>query len=180
MDNVQELIKTLKRREWNNPKNYRYASSNTLLLQEHVRRLLIWRSHINLKSANIWHLDLARTIEPELELPNTILNDIWNLDITSPYMKSVFRSALHWAKLADSQHEATFKIGLPKPYQAMILMFARGGSFTIDKSHIEIRSGNKLASAITLSKFLPKDLDTPIVNLDLETLNRIDNEAQNE
>lgn len=77
------------------------------------------------------------------------------------------RWALHWAALVDA--EVPLPDGPSDPFAPLVLMFERGGGFTLERGFVD------LASSMVLRKSLQDALSPqPYASLDIATLDNFD------
>jgi hypothetical protein len=112
--------------------------SRVALMREYLRRAALWARELDAEGA--WpFFDIAALIAPGLEPPRELAEELETLlyeRVGWPTVQTCCRAALRWAALLDSGRP--IPVGLPDPYEPLLLVFERGGEFYIEHVFIEL------------------------------------------
>ncbi|GAB4211616.1 MAG: hypothetical protein OHK0022_46360 [Roseiflexaceae bacterium] len=143
--------------------------SNLGLLREYFRRMAHWGRALN--CVDQWpFFDVAAQIDPAARVDPAIihlLHERLQSQPASTRMAQTCEWFLHWSLIAGRPEVQRF--GLLPPYDPLILMYERGGSFHSEHGFYYVGSAG-------MSRGLPKDYTStePIVPLDPQVLDAYD------
>ncbi|MCI0714180.1 MAG: hypothetical protein L0154_28755 [Chloroflexi bacterium] len=150
--------------------------SHEALFKEYLRRQVLWLNALELTDHFPWY-DLPQLINEDVRASTDATNWV-RKHITFQVMNAtmiltgVLEAALHWAAL-DEAHALPFD--LPNPYEPMVILYERGGTFTIESMF-----GRFVAGYDALGPSLPRGpwrrwySKQPFVELDSGVLDRLD------
>ncbi len=149
----------------------RRSESHLKLAHEYLRRMALWATALGRQDH--WpFFDVAIAMYLDIALPDELYQRLdQHLDEHYLYiiMRRVLRHALAWSMIKDDPHVHAF--GLPDPYEPILLLYRRGGHFTLDKARF-ITSGFGSSSPLaTIDRY---HRQVPVVALDQVTLDTID------
>lgn len=112
--------------------------SRTLLMKEHLRRAAVWAGL--LQHTGRWpFFDIAAAADPAVRADPALVADVQRRLDAVPVSGPALRScvwALHWAELATVRPDAV--AAGPDPYEPLLVMFERGGDFTLSTGSIDV------------------------------------------
>jgi hypothetical protein len=146
-------------------------------MKEHLRRMALWAKAVNYtpKWPHWIVFDVAKHVNPSIRAPSETVDllkrhldnteaNIFACDICSLY--------LHWAAIRNSAEVKSF--ALPGPYEAVMLMFERGGFFYVEHGFVGVDIAMIPPSKTSVNAYASS---TPVVELDIAVLDKIDAEA---
>lgn len=125
---VTSLADRLVAVEWGGP--FRHTWSRVALMREYLRRAALWADAVD--STEWPFFDIAAGLDFAVGADDdAMLRAERDLDAKSVggLVRRMAMAALHFAALRDT---GTSLPDLPDPYEPLILMFERGGGFTLD------------------------------------------------
>ncbi|GHF89233.1 hypothetical protein [Streptomyces thermodiastaticus] len=110
-----------------------HTRSRALLMREYLRRAALWAQAYGAEED--WpffdvteRIALSFLLDPEVEAD---LEDFVATKVPTPSTARVCRGAVRWAALSDEDKAAA--ADLPDPYEPLLLMFERGGGYSIEE-----------------------------------------------
>jgi hypothetical protein len=155
--------------DWAGGSGFKHRRSRVRLMAEYLRRAAIWAQALDTTSE--WpFFDIAAHVDPSIQVPADQAKELETLiyhDIGWPSVDGLTRAALRWAALKDAGIPTPS--GLEDPYEPILLMFDRGGAWTIEAGFIDVDG------AALRRKTWRDHLSTePITALDPATLDAVD------
>lgn len=124
--------------DWDSPLAFDHRQSRARLMKEYLRRAALWARELD--GGKPWpFFDIAVLIAPDVQPSQGLADQLEALIdecIGWPAVQAICRAALRWAALLDSGH--SIPVGLPDPYEPLLVMFERGGGFTTEHGFIEL------------------------------------------
>jgi hypothetical protein len=147
------------------------APSHLRLVKEHFRRMALWAEALN--CIEKWpFFDVAAHITPSLRAPEDkveILGNYLKQLNVGHYMKAECICALHWAAAQGSPEVSNYL--LPPPYEPVLILYERGGTFHKEDGFL-IRISDRLG--FSQGKLSDYDRLSPALVLDADTLDQAD------
>lgn len=130
------------------------------LMREYVRRVALGQQALKVTQTRPF-FDIAEKINPKIRADSEMLNGLHEhfRDVPNPWMQRIGEWALHFATLQDSL--VTYCFNLPAPYEPLIVLFERGGTFTIKHEGILLNGGT-----MSIRDWQEQTSSTPIIRLD--------------
>ncbi|MCM3266476.1 hypothetical protein M3765_21140 [Streptomyces thermoviolaceus] len=111
-----------------------HTRSRALLMREYLRRAALWAQAYGAEED--WpFFDVTERVAPSLRLTPEVeadLEDFVANKVPTPSTARVCRGAVRWAALAGEDGAAA-ATDLPDPYEPLLLMFERGGGYSIEE-----------------------------------------------
>jgi hypothetical protein len=169
--------------KWNETKYSSIAGSSYFLLQEFLRRAALWAEAfglIDVPGTGWPMIDYASYVDPSLKIDDSgdsdeVLPEAEKLQVDhlSWYERRVCVYFVHWAAVKD-RSEVT-KYSLPDPYEPLIVLYERGGSFRKDHSGVWEYHNTSGFPACSANYYLSSE---PIVELDKVSLDKADEDFE--
>ena len=143
------------------------------LMREFLRREALWVTWLNADKMELPFTDLAACVDPSVRCDPAILAT------AKPISHSLAESRccanyLHWSALRDAKPTLVQSFGLPEPYEPLLWLWRRGGSFSREhKVFIDVF----LVGAVHAGFVEHVDLYEEIVALDEHALGELDRTA---
>jgi hypothetical protein len=110
--------------------------SGFLLMKEYLRRGALWARQLD--ATGRWpYFDVASLVSPALQVSpeaEARLDEAMTGAVPVPLMKDT----LHWALRFEVLRQTGVELPLPDPYEPLLWMYDRGGSFVPEKGFINI------------------------------------------
>jgi hypothetical protein len=150
--------------------------SHEALFKEFLRRQVMWLEALDLTDHFPWY-DLPQLINEDIRANSDAANRVRQhitLQVLNPTMiiTGVLEAALHWAALEEAN---ALPYDLPNPYEPMIMLYERGGTFTVEDMF-----GRFVIGYDAMGPSLPRGpwrrwyQEEPFVELDDAVLDRLD------
>jgi hypothetical protein len=124
--------------DWKGDSGFDHRRSRVRLMAEYLRRAALWAQALNV--TNEWpFFDIAGHVDPSVHVPADQAKDLEGLidrGIGWDSVKTASRAALRWAALLDAN--SPLPSGLEDPFEPLLLMFDRGGGWTIEAGFIDV------------------------------------------
>ncbi|MEV4440468.1 hypothetical protein AB0K09_15875 [Streptomyces sp. NPDC049577] len=167
------LMERIRNINWDDGEaSYDHAASRAALLREHLRRTALWARAFNLDIA--WpYFDLAGLIDPAVRADDKILaelRDCLGEEVGWPQVEATLIAAAHWHAFLDRT-----QIELPDledPYEPLLVMYERGGAFTMESDFIELNG-----ETVPIRPLPDHASPQPVVALEPAALNALDEES---
>jgi hypothetical protein len=143
------------------------TASSVALFREYLRRSALWADRCNCRGR--WPLfDIAEAINPKVVLDDEVSKAAGELG-GNYYKKRIICWHLKWVKLSvDGSGEGT---ALPPPYEPLIRLYERGGSFTTEGRIVDLPGAavhiGRIEAYIDAPPFVTSLQDQTLDNLDL-------------
>ncbi len=192
---LQATIDRISHIDWENGRIYR--PSHVPLTQEYLRRILMWKKATKCSETfGDWpHLDIAKCLHPELELPERIRIQVADVLGQSIDDISFCYCFIRWIMVKENDEVQAFN--LPDPFEPIMLSFERGNRFSdymgrnfkkelsIEVKHVPNPSGRGGRVRIHIFQTDPDLYDgvvpfVPDEDMNTETLDKFDIENQSE
>ncbi|MFD7511112.1 hypothetical protein ACFV5N_17515 [Streptomyces sp. NPDC059853] len=160
----------LKAIDWLDDSNaFDHIGSRMALMREYLRRSANWADTTG--ATDSWpFFDIGATVDPGVQVDAGLAAEMEEFiyqNVTRGSIKNTCWGALHWAALRPDAL-AGFP-ALDDPYEPLLLMYERGGVFTVEGSFINVTGG------MVLHKNCEDHLSPhPITALDETTLDSLD------
>ncbi|WP_030669620.1 hypothetical protein [Streptomyces rimosus] len=139
--------------------------SRVALMREFMRRSALWALETR---CDEWpFFDIAGHIDPAARIDTDIVSVIGGkTGLQQPVIVDTIEWALNFAVLSDIRADLA---NLPSPFEPLVQMYERGGTFNLDASgHIEVDT-----AAIPKGS-IEQALERPPLNMDEKSLNSLD------
>ncbi|HEU4328283.1 MAG TPA: hypothetical protein VFS21_34415 [Roseiflexaceae bacterium] len=114
--------------------------SHIALMEEFLRRAALWAQALN--AGKEWpFFDIAQRVNPDKRANALLcaqLDEHVQKHQISLFMRRCLINHLHWLELSEGDLQARSLSLLPAPYEPIVVMFKRGGSFWLDSIAIII------------------------------------------
>ncbi|MFJ9946057.1 hypothetical protein [Streptomyces erythrochromogenes] len=132
-DSALALAARLERADWIG--SFDRTRSRVALMREFLRRSALWAEATG--STEWPFFDVAGRIDPSARIDDEVVKGIAErIGLQQPVVLDAVTWALNFAILSDVRSELP---ALPAPFEPLVLMFERGGTFSLDGSgHIEV------------------------------------------
>jgi hypothetical protein len=158
--------------DWKGDSGFEHRRSRVRLMAEYLRRAARWAQVLD--AADEWpFFDIAAHVDPTVHVPADQAKDLEALiyrGIGWPSVVTASRAALRWAALLDVG--TPLPPGLEDPYEPLLLIFDRGGGWTIEAGFIDVDG-----AAIRQQTWIDHLSTEPVTALDLATLDALDEAA---
>ncbi|WP_218082111.1 hypothetical protein [Anthocerotibacter panamensis] len=167
---VETAIKRILTINWE--QNDSRQESHVALLQEYLRRITLWTDALD---AENWpFFDIAEFFDLHSEIELARFPDLKQQLMKLPCPNTMALTCewyIHWALIMDRPE--VVQLALPAPYDPLILMYERGGSFYSEHGCFHI-------AYTRFPRYAPRHYRnlSPIVELIEEALDKVDAEAQ--
>jgi hypothetical protein len=155
--------------DWKGDSGFDHRRSRVRLMAEYLRRAARWAQVLD--AADEWpFFDIAARIDPSIHIPVDQAKDLEALiyrGIGWPSVETTTRAALRWAALLDA--DTPQPLGLEDPYEPLLVLFDRGGGWTIEAGFIDVDG-----AAIRQQTWLDHLSTEPVTALDPATLDALD------
>lgn len=152
-----------------------YRRSQLKLLQEFLRRELLWAKELNIKAERsayeFYALPLA--ILPSAQYPKELFLTVKGLPLSEPEQTCAINAA-RWYWLQDNYAQHIALHDLPDPYEPLLWFFERGGRFTIEHGILDVPRVGGVKYDTFVRRLESEALDKPVVRLDSQALDQID------
>jgi len=150
---------------------FAHARSRAALMREYLRRMAYWADLLD--ADDVWpFFDVAARIGPNIRADETVVADLetylWN-NVGWPSIANTCRAAVNWAALR-SRTQTSFD--LPAPFEPLLLMYERGGGFSIESDFIDL-NGAMVPLRRRSEYLLPEE----VVDLQTEILDQLDSDS---
>jgi len=164
---VEDQLERLLGIDWR-PNDER-LKSQVALVREYLRRAALWADRLQM--AEEWpFFDVALQIDPSIradpEYVTTLRARLTGIPL-HPKVKATSEWSLHWAALKAASRTAQFD--LPDPYEPLLRMYERGGSFYTEHGFIVIGP-----ASVWKGDWRDHLRPEPVTNLDEDALNARD------
>lgn len=141
--------------------------SYVALMKEYLRRMGLWADALQLTDTTPF-FDVAAAVLPNMRAPQALVAAL-NVQVhpPSPLVQVTCEWYLHWNFVCDRPEITCFQ--LPEPYEPLIRMYERHGSFR--REHIYIDVG---LTGIAMPPWRVYAKHEPLTNLDDATLDQLD------
>jgi hypothetical protein len=165
--NVEQALERLLNIKWKF--DAKRSRSHCLLMAEYLRRAVLWAQALQV--ADYWpFFNIAAVVAPNERVSESSINGLkeqmeqWP---TSFMVKQTCIFYLQWAYVKDLP--SIVRLQLPDPFEPLILLYERGGSFTTEHGFINIGM-----AGIPVIDW--KQYNSPVAKVELnhEALNQID------
>lgn len=132
-DSALDLAARLERADWVG--SFDRTRSRVALMREFLRRSALWA---RATGSTEWpFFDIAERIDPLARIDDELVKSIVEkVGLQQPVVLDTIKWTLNFAVLSDIRSDLP---DLPSPFEPLILMFERGGTFSLDGSgHIEV------------------------------------------
>jgi hypothetical protein len=138
-----------------------YGELYVALMSEFLRRSALWAKALSCGTQVRPFFDMAFQIDPIQRADFILVEKLhehlepfnrWGTEI------KVSEWSLHWAAISNSPEVQHFS--LPSPYEPLLVLFEKGGSFTTEHGFVNIAGG-----MLRLGNWLNYSNRTPFVNL---------------
>ena len=159
--------------------NEEHRWSHLKLFLEHVRRIELWGRTLDWQHPPFLVADIPSRINPNVQsnsgyveiLENRLLKQRENHYPTVVEFK-VCLFALKWSTLED--HNELKGFNLPAPFEPMLILYERGGVVTREHGWTDIT----FQGLRSIPRYIYENLEKPIVQLDKDILDAIDEEGK--
>lgn len=149
--------------------------SHIALIEEYFRRMILWLKALN-RPRKLLLVDLSEMVNPDILVSREPIRMLdAHLAGHDPLFKETMIHVLLWAAVKDSPEAK--QANLPDPYEPLVLMYERGGTFWcpfLRRDGILILSDYHHAYPMILPDFLLYERELPFVDLDTASLNTQD------
>jgi hypothetical protein len=163
-------LERLKAIEWSDEDAmFRHAPSRAALMREYLRRSACWAQVYD--AGDFWpFFDIAERVDATIRADADVLGELEDYlsdNVGRPSIGKTCRGAVHWAALRS---ETTAELpDLDDPYEPLLLMYERGGGFTIESEFIDLTGTMVLFR--NMRDYLSRE---PVTRLDARTLEFLD------
>jgi hypothetical protein len=158
--------------DWKGDSGFDHRRSRVQLMAEYLRRAARWAQFLD--AADEWpFFDIPAHVDPSIQVPADQAKDLEALiyrGIGWPSVETASRAALRWAALLDVG--ISLPPGLEDPYEPLLVMFDRGGGWTIEAGFIDVDG-----AAVRQQTWLDHLSTKPVTALDPATLDALDEAA---
>ena len=158
--------------DWKGDSGFDHRRSRVRLMAEYLRRAARWAQVLD--ATDEWpFFDIAAHVDPSVHVPADQAKDLEALiyrGIGWPSVRTASRAALRWAALPDAG--TPWPTNLEDPFEPLLLMFDRGGGWTIEAGFIDVDG-----AAIRQQTWLDHLTTEPTVSLNPATLDALDETA---
>jgi len=162
---VDATLARLQAVDWKGDSGFAHRRSRVRLMAEYLRRAALWAQALD--ATDEWpFFDIAAHVDPSIQVPATQAEDLEALiarGIGWDSVETATRAALGWAALLDAG--VSLPPGLEDPFEPLLLMFDRGGAWTIEAGFIDVDG-----SAVRRKTWRDHLTTRPAVILDQSTL----------
>jgi hypothetical protein len=155
--------------DWKGDSGFDHRRSRVRLLAEYLRRAALWAQALDVTDE--WpFFDIAGHVDPSIHVPAHQAKDLEVLidrGVGWDSVKTASRAALRWAALLDVG--SPLPPSLEDPFEPLLLMFDRGGGWTIEADFIDVDG-----AALRQQTWLDHLTAQPAVTLDQTTLDALD------
>ncbi len=159
--------------DWKGDSGFEHRRSRVRLMAEYLRRAAQWAKALD--ATDEWpFFDIAAHVDPAVHVPEDEAKDLEVLidhGIGWPSVKTSSRAALRWGAILDAG--TPLPSGLEDPYEPLLLLFDRGGGWTIEAGFIDVDG-----AAVRQRTWLDHLTTKPAVALDRATLDALDEAAK--
>lgn len=153
--------------------DYLHTRSRVLLMKEFLRRSALWAKNLDL--GDHWpFIDIARALRGGDTAPTVLLNEVratLELKMVGGYASEMALAAINLAAMRDSRSKLP---DLPDLYEPLLVMFERGGRFSVDGSGmVDVDYAGVAIKTLEHNVARP-----PIAPLDSVSLDAIDDEFE--
>jgi hypothetical protein len=124
--------------DWKSDDGVDHPRARAKLMKEYLRRAAWWAQELDATGA--WpFFDIPGLWAPEIQVPSDLLEPLETLISTGigwPAVVTTARATLRWAAVMDAGKP--LPDGLADPYEPLLLMFERGGGFTMEHGFIDL------------------------------------------
>jgi hypothetical protein len=176
MSNVEILSARLLAVEW--VYDAKRKKSHEALFKEHLRRQALWLNALAM-TEDFPTYDLAALVNDKIragnDFTNAIRRHLTTCELNSTMiLTGVLESALHWAALEDLELLSDFP-DLPNPYEPLVILFERHGTFTIEEMFGRYVIGyTERGPSLARGPWQRYFQQEPYVELETSVLNRLD------
>ncbi|MFI0910001.1 hypothetical protein [Streptomyces abikoensis] len=172
-DAPRALLERLRAIDWEDEDApYDHAESRAALLREHLRRTALWARVFGAELS--WpYIDLAELIDPTVRAGNEVLaelRDYLDEEVGWPQVEATLVAAVHWAAFRSGTQVAL--PDLDDPYEPLLLMYERGGGFTIESGFIDLNGVE-----VRVKPLPAYASEEPVVALDSAALDTLDEDG---
>jgi hypothetical protein len=158
------------------PDAFAHRGSRVALMREYLRRSAWWAQAVN--ATDEWpFFDIAARIDPAVRASSYLadrLDDFIESAVHAPVVASTCRAALHWSALVTTP--GTQVPNLPDPFEPLLAMYERGGSFTATANgFIDVGS-----ASIMCRSWRDHLATEQLASLDDRSLDQLDSETESE
>ncbi|MDH6227251.1 hypothetical protein [Streptomyces sp. MJP52] len=110
-----------------------HTRSRALLMREYLRRAALWAQTYG-REEDWPFFDVTEWVDPSFRLEAELegeLEDFLDQKVPTPSTSRACRGVVRWAALKDRAEGSAAE--LPDPYQPLLLMFERGGGYSIEE-----------------------------------------------
>ena len=148
------------------------VASHMKLLKEHFRRMVLWAKQLN--CVKVWpYFSVAIRLDPTSKVDEEdvrmLRKHLKDRGVYSPLMIGQLQHSLQWDIIPDNLR-TTFS-ALPDPYEPLLVMYERGGIFSLEDGFL-IRVSERLG--FSKGQWSDFDKSTPYVELDKASLDSLD------
>jgi hypothetical protein len=130
--------------DWKTDDGVDHPRARAKLMKEYLRRAAWWARE--LEATDAWpFFDIPALWAPEIEVPADLLDPLEALISTGigwPAVVTTARATLRWAAVQDVGKP--LPAGMADPYEPLLLMFERGGGFTVAHGFIDLDAASVL------------------------------------
>jgi hypothetical protein len=176
MSKVEVLCERLLAVDW--AYDARRKKSHVELFKEYMRRQALWLDTLAM-TEDFPCYDIAALINEEIragsDFTNALREHLTACELNSTMIiTGVLESALHWAALEDLDQLADFP-DLPNPYEPLVVLFERHGTFTIEEMFGRYVIGyTERGPSLARGPWQRYYQMEPYIELELSVLNRLD------
>ncbi len=148
-----------------------HTRSRALLMREYMRRAALWAQACG-AGAEWPFFDVTEFVDPTLSLDPDVeaeLEEFLTRTVPTPSTARTCRGAVRWAALVAKRDDPA---GLPDPYEPLLLMYERGGGYSIEE-FIDL-----YGVMIPYGNFESNLQAEPFLTLEPSTLDALDQDAE--